>query len=108
MSWERAHIAYYEAMDFKEKVNRREGTPSALSIFWAAFQDFYEEVVNNPNDDSEFLIVCMGLIERKKLRRGISISESSLSKILQHQSMSMYNEMDFKIEFELHARRFWK
>ena len=57
--------------------------------------------MNNPNDDSEFLIVCMGLLERKKLQREISIPESSLSKILQHQSMSMYNETDFKIEYEL-------
>ena len=103
---ERAHIAYYLAMDFKEKVNRREGTSSASSIFWATFQDFYEEIVNNPNDNSEFLIVYMGLMERKKLQRGISISESSLSKILQHQSMSMYNETNLKIEFELHTRRF--
>jgi hypothetical protein len=108
LSWERAHIAYYEAMDFKEKVNKREATSSSSSFFWSAFEDFCKEVVNNPNGDQQFCTICMDLMKRKKLRRGISICESKLSKIFQYMSISIYNETDFKIEFELHARRFWK
>jgi hypothetical protein len=108
LSWEKAHIAYYEAMDFKEKVNKREATSSSSSFFWSAFEDFCKEVVNNPNGDQQFCTICMDLMKRKKLRRGISICESKLSKIFQYMSISIYNETDFKIEFELHARRFWK
>lgn len=47
-------------------------------------------------------------MERKKLKRRILIFESNLSTLIQHKFISMYNETDFKIEFELNARRFWK
>ena len=106
LSWEKAHVAYYEAMDFKEKSNKLENTSSASSIFWAAFEGFCEEVENNLDGDQELLQICMDLMERKKLKRGISISESNLSKLVQDRSISMYNEIDFKIKFELCARQF--
>jgi hypothetical protein len=35
------------------------------------------------------------------------MSKSILSKLTQHNSISMYSDTDFKIEFELQARRFW-
>ena len=35
------------------------------------------------------------------------MSESILSKLTQHNSISMYCDTDFKIEFELQARGFW-
>ena len=51
MSWEKAHMAYYEAVDFKEKSNKHENTSSASLVFWAAFEGFCEEVVNNLDGD---------------------------------------------------------
>ena len=105
LSWEAAHFAYYQAMDFKDKIYTREGTSSQSSIFWAMFEDFCEEIATHPYSDPELLNIYTNLMERKKLRRGISISESSISKIVQHQSMCMYNETEFKIEFELQARQ---
>lgn len=44
-------MAYYEAMDFKEKFNNHENTLSASLVFWAAFERFCDEIVNSLDED---------------------------------------------------------
>ena len=71
------------------------------------FEGFCEEIATHLDSDLELLNICTNLSKRKKLRKGISISKSSISKFVQHQSMCIYNETEFKLEFELQARQFW-
>ena len=66
LSWEAAHFAYYQAMDFKDKIYTREGTSSQSSIFWAMLEDLCEEIATHPNNDPELLNICTNLMERKK------------------------------------------
>ena len=105
--WEACHIAYYESMDFKEKIDKREASARASQVFWSAFEDFCKDVLQNSNSNGEVFDACMNLQKRRQLRCGISMSESTLSKLTQHNSISMYSDTDFKIKFELQARRFW-
>ena len=35
--WENCHIAYYESMDFNEKIHKREASASTSQVFWSAF-----------------------------------------------------------------------
>ena len=105
--WEDCHIAYYESMDFKEKIDKREASVRTSQVFWSAFENFCKDVLQNSNSSEEVFDACMNVQKRRQLRRGISMSESILSKLTQYNSISMYSDTDFKIEFELQARRFW-
>ena len=107
IAWEDCHIAYYESMDFKKNIDKREASTRTSQVFWSAFEDLCKDVLQNSNGSGEVFDACMNLQKQRQLRRGISMSETIVSKLTQHSSISMYSDTDFKTEFELQARRFW-
>ena len=94
-------------MDFKKNIDKREASTRTSQIFWSAFEDLCKDVLQNSNGSGEVFDACMNLQKQRQLRRGISMSETIVSKLTQHSSISMYSDTDFKTEFELQARRFW-
>ena len=104
INWENCHIAYYESMDFKEKIDKKEASTSTSQVFWLAFQDLCENILQSPRGDGDIFSACTNLQKRRQLRRGISLFEANLAKLTQHSSISIYSATDFKVEFELQAR----
>ena len=94
-------------MDFKEKIDKREVSASTSQVFCSAFQDLCENILQSPKGDGDIFSACANLQKRRQLKRGISLSEATLAKLTQHSSISIYSDIDFKVEFELQARRFW-
>ena len=37
INWENCHIAYYQSMDFKEKIDKREASTTTSQVFWSTF-----------------------------------------------------------------------
>ena len=59
--WEDCQIAYYESMDFKKKIDKREAKVDN--------HDFSKDVLQNSNGSGEVFKACMNLQKRRQLRR---------------------------------------
>ena len=78
ITWEDCHIVYYESMDFKDKLDKREASARTSQVFWYAFEDLCKDILQSSNGSGEVFDACMNLQKRRQLRHGISTSETTL------------------------------
>ena len=52
---------YYESMDFKEKIDKREASTRTFQVFWSTFQDLCENILQSPRGDGDIFSACVNL-----------------------------------------------